>query len=113
MTQDDSGVFEDDFEEFEQNNLNMPENKKTKLELIQPKNSFTSPKKSSNKIIGRNYCSKSADYHSLKKSANSKIQRQVFPTRESCKRVLFAEESDEEEDIDEELSDIKRFSTNL
>ena len=41
-----------------------------------------------------------------------------FPTRESCKRVLFAEEEDdsmseEEEEDREDLSDIKAISTKL
>lgn len=121
--QDDSGVF-DDFEDidFDDKNSNSIPNqkKKTKLEpplpnFLPPINSFTSPTKSVRTRFDQ-YCSKSADYHSLKKIGNQKMKN--FPTRESCKRVLFAEEDEDsmsegEEEDREDLSDIKPISTKL
>jgi len=122
--QDDSGVFDDfedaDFDEKASNSI--PNEKKTKLEpslpnFLPPINSFTSPtKKSVRTRFDREYCSKSADYHSLKKIGNQHQKRNIFPTRESCKRVLFAEDdsmSEEEEEDGEDLSDIRAISTKL
>ena len=94
---------------------------KTAIQL--PTSSFTSPSKSvARSRPEHHYCSKSADHYSLKKSSGnrydllyankSNFKANKVDVRESCKRVLFANDDEDEEETEEnqELLKVKSLA---